>query len=701
MSRSRVSVKGSAALALAEEPTASDRSASDLSVSDLSVSNVSAGRSPSGINGSKGADQSSVLPAEQRPLLRFSTAGSVDDGKSTLIGRLLHDSKSLYDDILESIRKASERDGKKGTLSFALLTDGLRAEREQGITIDVAYRYFSTPRRHFIMADSPGHEQYTRNMATGASTADVTVILIDARKGVLIQTRRHAFIASLLGVSAFVVAVNKMDLVGFSQEVFEAIQRDFLEFASRLGIHKISFVPVSALQGDNIVEHGSRMPWYKGETLLGCLENAEVASYAPNAELRFPIQLVLRDKSDYRGYAGRIASGSVRVGEEVMVLPSMRTTRITSIEIHDANGGDAQRQEAFAPQSVVLTLADQVDVGRGNMLVRSGAAPEVRSNLDAMLVWMSEEPLELGKAYVLMHTTHDAKMYVESVHYRVDMQTLNRDPSQTLGLNDVGRVSITSPKKLFLDTYRQHRATGNFVVIDPASNRTVGAGMVVSRHDREFLPEIPPRAQLPREKPLSNNLHREEGLIDRPFREQSLGYPALTLWFTGLSGSGKSALAKALERRFFEEGRKCYRLDGDNLRFGLNRDLGFTQEDRIENIRRVAEVSLLFNDAGVTTLCSFISPFSRDREHARKIIGNERFVEIYVNASLEVCEARDTHGLYEKARRGEISEFTGISSPYEAPKNPELSIESGRLTVDACVDQIYSFVAAKAARIVS
>jgi bifunctional enzyme CysN/CysC len=678
MSAARTLSSGSAALAVVSTEELHSKSSSRMKDSSL---------------------KNAVLPAEQRPLLRFSTAGSVDDGKSTLIGRLLHDSKSLYDDHIESIRKASEREGKKGALSFALLTDGLRAEREQGITIDVAYRYFSTPRRHFIMADSPGHEQYTRNMATGASTADVTVILVDARKGVLIQTRRHAFIASLLGVSSFLVAVNKMDLVDFSQEVFESIQRDFLEFASRLGISRITFIPVSALHGDNIVEPGTRMPWYKGDTLLDCLENAEVSSYEPNAELRFPIQLVLRDKADYRGYAGRIASGSVKVGEEVMVLPSMRTSRVTSIEIYDANGKEALRQEAFAPQSVVLTLADQVDVGRGNMLVRSGAAPEVRSNLDAMLVWMSEESLELGKPYLLKHATHDAKMYVESIHYRVDMRTLNRDPSQTLGLNDVGRVSITSPNKLFLDTYRQNRATGNFIVIDPATNRTVAAGMVVSRHDREFLPEISPRPELPRDKPLSIHLHREEGLIDRTFRERALGYPALTLWFTGLSGSGKSALAKALERRFFEEGRKCYRLDGDNLRFGLNRDLGFSQEDRIENIRRVAEVALLFNDAGVTTLCSFISPYARDRDHARKIVGGDRFVEIYVNASLEVCEARDPHGLYQKARRGEISEFTGISSPYEAPQNPELSIESGRLSVEECVEQIYSFIARRAARV--
>jgi bifunctional enzyme CysN/CysC len=632
------------------------------------------------------------LPAEQRPLLRFSTAGSVDDGKSTLIGRLLHDTKSLYEDHIESVRKASEREGKKGSLSFALLTDGLKAEREQGITIDVAYRYFSTPRRHFIMADSPGHEQYTRNMATGASTADVTVILIDARKGVLVQTRRHAFIASLLGVSSFIVAVNKMDLVNFSEEVFNQIQADFSELSNKLGIKQVHYIPVAALHGDNIVTRGERMEWYQGPSLLECLENLDVARSDPTRDFRFPVQLVLRDSADYRGYAGKIVSGAISVGDEVMVLPSMRSSIVSRIEVFDSTVGVLGVDIAYAPMSVVVSLRDQVDISRGSMMVRSGAMPQVKSSFDAMMVWMSEIPLQRNKRYLLMHTTQQTQAYVEAIQYRVDMHSLNREPADALGLNDVGRVSITSPKPIFLDTYRGNRDTGSFILIDPETNATLAGGMIVDRNDHEFLPELSSRGGEIARAPASVHIHREDGVIDRAGREQHLGFKAGTIWFTGLSGAGKSALAKALERRLLADGRMCYRLDGDNLRFGLNRDLGFSEGDRIENIRRVAEVAQLFNDAGITTLCSFISPFARDREHARKIIGAEHFIEVYVSTAIEVCEARDPHGLYARARKGEIGEFTGISSPYEAPKTPDLSIDTGIMSLEESVELIYQAI---------
>ncbi len=638
------------------------------------------------------------LPAESKPLLRFSTAGSVDDGKSTLIGRLLHDTKSLYEDHLESVRKASEREGKKGALSFALLTDGLKAEREQGITIDVAYRYFSTPHRHFIMADSPGHEQYTRNMATGASTADVTVILIDARKGVLVQTRRHAFIASLLGVSSFVVAINKMDLVDFSQRIFDEIKADLSTLASKLGIREVHFIPVAALLGDNIVARSDHMDWYEGPTLLECLERVAVRRSDPSKEFRFAVQLVLRDKADFRGYAGKISSGSISVGDEVTVLPSMRTTKVSNIELFESGKGVVSVPTAFAPMSAAISLEGQVDVGRGAMLVRSGALPQVKHSFEAMLVWMSDRPLQRGKRYLVMHTTQRTPAYIDAVQYRIDMHTLNRDPSDVLALNDVGRVNITSPQPLFLDTYRGNRSTGSFIIIDPDTNATLAGGMVVDRNDHEFLPEIAPRGTPEKTIPTSVHIHREDGAVDRNARESALGFKAGTVWFTGLSGAGKSALAKALERKFLAEGRACYRLDGDNLRFGLNRDLGFSEDDRIENVRRVSEVAQLFNDAGITTLCSFISPFARDRERAKQIVGSDQFIEVYVSTSIEVCEARDPHGLYARARKGEIEEFTGISSPYEAPKNPDLSIDTGLLTLEESVERVYQAVCARLPR---
>jgi bifunctional enzyme CysN/CysC len=619
----------------------------------------------------------------QRDLLRFSTVGSVDDGKSTLIGRLLHDTKSIYEDHLATLRSDSARVGTGPELDFALLTDGLKAEREQGITIDVAYRYFSTPRRNFIIADTPGHEQYTRNMATGASTANVAIILIDARHGILTQTRRHSFIASLLGIPRLLIAINKMDLVGYAQEVYERIVAEYTDFATRLGVAGLTFIPISALLGDNVVAPSPNMPWYHGEPVLEYLETVYIGSDRNLVDFRLPVQYVIRPHQSFRGYAGQIASGILRRGEEVMVLPSMRATRVKAIQ-----SPEGELDHAFAPMSVTVTLEDDVDVSRGDCLVHPNNLPMVQSRFEAMLVWMAEQPMRPDQPYLIKHTTRTSKASIERVLYRVDVNTLSRHPTEALGLNEIGRVAFQTTQKLFLDPYTRNRLTGSLVLVDPVSNATVAAGMVIDRVPESRLRPAADAQAAPR----SENIRREVGRVRGEDRERLLGQRAITIWFTGLSGSGKSTVAQELERRLHEEGHHTYVLDGDNLRHGLNRDLGFGKSDRSENIRRAAEVARLFNDAGSIVLVPVISPFRQDRASARAIVGEDRFFEVYLSTPIEVCETRDAKGLYRRARAGEIPEFTGLSSPYEPPDDPALALDTGRLSVAESVERLWQAI---------
>ncbi|MDI6827256.1 MAG: sulfate adenylyltransferase subunit CysN [Armatimonadota bacterium] len=616
-----------------------------------------------------------IKQAQEIELLRFTTAGSVDDGKSTLIGRLLHDAKCIYEDHLAALHSDSRRAGREG-VDFALLTDGLRAEREQGITIDVAYRHFATPRRRFIIADTPGHEQYTRNMVTGASTADLAVILIDAQNGVTIQSKRHGFIASLLGIPHITIAVNKMDLVGYSQNSFESIAREYAEFASKLQARDLEFIPISALHGDNVVHRSTNMPWYDGAPLLSHLETVHIASDRNLIDFRFPVQYVLRPSGSFRGYCGTVASGVARIGDEVMALPSGKTSRIARI-IYD--GKDVEY--AFPPQPITLCLEDELDISRGDMLAHPANLPWVAHELEAMLIWMHEEPLHLGRQYLIKHTTNLARGRFTELKYIIDPSTLHRQSARRLSLNEIGRISMQLFRPILCDEYQRNRQTGGFIVIDPQTNFTVGAGLIIDRLHRYEAPE--------------RHITRHTGFVGVEDRSRVLGQRPATIWLTGLSGSGKSTLAYALEKRLIEEGRACFVLDGDNIRQGLNRDLGFSPEDRAENIRRVAEVAKLFNDAGLIVITSFISPFRKDRANAQEIIGDDRFIEVYVDAPLGVCEARDPKGLYAKARAGEIPDFTGISSPYEPPESPDLHLRTDQLSIDEAVRAIVTLLEEK------
>ena len=610
-------------------------------------------------------------------LLRFTTAGSVDDGKSTLIGRLLLDSKAILEDTLAAMERASKQRGDP-YLDLALLTDGLRAEREQGITIDVAYRYFSTPRRKFIIADTPGHVQYTRNMVTGASTAELAIVLIDARKGVLTQSKRHGFLASLLQIPHILVAVNKMDLVDFDESTFQAIVEDYRGFASKLAVQDIAFIPISALLGDNVVNRGVNMPWYDGPSLLHHLEHVNVGAGRNLVDFRFPVQMALRPHQDFRGFAGQIASGSITPGEEVVALPSGRTSRVRKISTY---GGELA--EASAGDSVVIVLEDELDVSRGDMLVRRHNLPQVASRFECILCWMNEEPLNPEGTYLLQHTTRQVRATISELNYRIDVDTLHREPAQTLQLNEIGRVQLTTSQPLFFDPYQINRATGGFILIDPYTHNTVAAGMI--RGQAQELDDIAPRTP---ERPKSSNVVWESTAIMRAAREERNGHQAAMLWFTGLSGSGKTTVARLLERRLFAVGAQTFYLDGDNVRHGLNGDLGFSAADRQENIRRVAEVARLAFDHGAIVICTFISPFARDRKFARSLLPEGRFIEIFTKCDIELCKRRDPKGLYAKALRGEIQEFTGISSPYEAPTAAELVIETDLVSAEDAVEQI-------------
>jgi bifunctional enzyme CysN/CysC len=603
--------------------------------------------------------------------LRIATAGSVDDGKSTLIGRLLYDSKMVLADQLQQLEETSRQRGDL-EVDLALLTDGLRAEREQGITIDVAYRYFATARRRFILADTPGHVRYTRNMVTGASTADLALILVDARKGVVEQTKRHAFVASLVGVPHLTVCVNKMDLVDFSETRFEEIVESFEDFAAKLELTDVEFIPISALNGDNVVERSLRMKWYEGPPLLYHLEHVHVASDRNLVDARFPVQWVIRpsDERERRGYAGQVAAGVLRPGDEVLVAPTGDTTRIAAIE-----GPQGPLVEAFPPMSVVLHLEDELDVSRGDMICRPNNRPATARSIEAMVCWMANRPVSTGDRVLLKQTTRWVTATVEDVRYRVDVQGLHRDKTATtLELNDIGRLKLRTSAPLSIDDYRRNRQTGSFILVDESTNDTVGAGLIVDAHTGESA-----AAAITDAGARSPNVTWHQGGITRDERWRMLGQSGATVWLTGLPASGKSTIATALEQWLVQQGRVAYLLDGDNLRHGLNGNLGFSAEDRAENVRRTAQVARLFADAGAIALVSLVSPYERDRVAARELhgAGELDFVEVYVNTPLAECEARDPKGLYARARAGDIKGMTGIDDPYEPPRAPEVEVAGG------------------------
>ncbi|PQJ34770.1 bifunctional sulfate adenylyltransferase subunit 1/adenylylsulfate kinase [Salinibacter sp. 10B] len=613
-------------------------------------------------------------------VLRFTTAGSVDDGKSTLIGRLFYDTQQIFEDKLEEIKRNTQRDD--DDLELALLTDGLKAEREQGITIDVAYRYFSTPNRKFIIADTPGHEQYTRNMVTGASTAELAVELIDARNGVIEQTRRHAFIASLLQIPYMIVAVNKMDLVDYGEERFREIVEEFQEFSDNLDINDITFIPISALKGDNVVDQSERMPWYKGPTLLHRLENVRPEADRNQVDFRFPVQHVIRPHQDFRGFAGQVASGKIRPGEEIVVLPSKRTSHIESITTLDG-----EVEEAGPGDSIVISLTDEIDVSRGSMIVRSRNRPDVTRQLDADLCWMNEEKMRRDRPYIIQHTTRRTQANVSKVVYRTNVETFHREEADTFELNDIGRVELETADPLFIDPYKINRSTGNFILIDPDTNDTVAAGMIRGVSE-DVAPFGRDEVVTDKERETSPNVVWEGLNIPREDREEKNGHKSAVVWLTGLSGSGKSTIAKEVEKRLFDRDVQTMMLDGDNVRHGLSGDLGFSPNDRKENIRRVGEAARLFFEQGNVTLCSFISPYQEDRDRIRELLPEGRFFEVHVDCPLEVCKERDTKGLYKKAEEGEIANFTGVSAPYEEPQDPEIVVDSDQNDVETCVNQI-------------
>ncbi len=591
---------------------------------------------------------------ERKTLLRFLTCGSVDDGKSTLIGRLLFDSKLLFEDHLAALEKDSRKHGTTGgDIDFALLVDGLEAERQQGITIDVAYRFFATDRRKFIVADTPGHEQYTRNMATGASNSELAVILVDARKGVLIQTRRHAYIASLLGIRHVVLAVNKIDLADFSRSTFDAITAEFSAFAEKLGFVSLMPIPISARFGDNVISRSSNTPWYEGPVLLDHLETVDVDAELYTKPFRMPVQWVNRPDLDFRGFSGTIAGGRVRVGDSVLVAQSGRKTTVSRIVTMD---GDLE--EALAGDAITLTLSDEIDVSRGDILAAPLARPEVTDQFAAHLLWMAEEELLPGRQYLLKVGARTIPVSVTELKHKVDVNTLEHMAGKTLALNEVGYGNISAAQPVAFDPYRENRDTGGFILIDRFTNATVAAGMIDFGLRR------------------ATNVHWQALDVNKVSRAEAKGQKPAVLWFTGLSGSGKSTVANLVERTLFAQGRHTYLLDGDNVRHGLNRDLGFTDADRVENIRRVAEAAKLFVDAGLIVLVSFISPFRSERRMAREMLASGEFIEVFVDTPIDVCITRDPKGLYRKAMDGEIMHFTGIDSPYELPDRAEITLKT-------------------------
>ncbi len=604
---------------------------------------------------------------EHKTLLRFITCGSVDDGKSTLIGRMLYDSKLLFEDQLTTIEKDSKKWGTQGEeIDFALLVDGLAAEREQGITIDVAYRFFATEQRKFIVADTPGHEQYTRNMVTGASTADAAVILVDARQGVLTQTRRHSYLVSLIGIRHVVLAVNKMDLVGYSQERFEGIRAKYAEFAKKIGIEEFTSIPVSALKGENIVKPSGEMDWYHGPTLIGYLEAVEVdESLMQQEPFRLPVQWVNRPDSSFRGFAGMISSGVICPGDRIRVQPSGKESAVKRIASFD---GDLE--QAVAGQSVTLVLTDEIDISRGAVISGVDSPAQIADQFEAKVVWMAEEPLLPGRGYLMKAGTNLVPCSITDIKYRVNVNTLEHIAAKKLELNEIAYCNLSLNRPVPFDPYEENRDTGSFILIDRLSNNTVGAGMLDFALRR------------------SHNIHLQHTDIDKAARAAAKRQKPCVLWFTGLSGSGKSTVANLVEKKLHAMGYHTYLLDGDNVRHGLNRDLGFTEEDRVENIRRVAEVAKLMVDAGLIVLTAFISPYRAERMMARQLFQEGEFVEVFMDTPLEVAEARDPKGLYKKARRGELKNFTGVDAPYEAPETPEFAVNTADMTPEGAAEKL-------------
>ncbi|RIJ32304.1 sulfate adenylyltransferase subunit CysN [Henriciella mobilis] len=613
------------------------------------------------------ADIETYLDSQlKKSLLRFITCGSVDDGKSTLIGRLLYESKMIFDDQLASLKNESKKFGTQGEeIDFALLVDGLAAEREQGITIDVAYRFFSTDRRKFIVADTPGHEQYTRNMATGASTADLAIVMIDARKGVLTQTRRHSFIVSLLGIRHVVLCINKMDLVDYDQATYDKILAEYRTFASDFGFDSIQAIPVSALAGDNVVTNSERTPWYDGPPLMEYLDTVEIRSDIRDKAFRMPVQWVNRPNLDFRGFAGQVVSGSIRPGERVRALPSGKASTVSRIVTMD---GDLD--VAVEGQSVTLTLADEIDISRGDVLCADQDPAEVSDQFQATMLWMSDSAMLPGRSYVMKMGARECQMQVTEERYRIDVNTRAHEAAKTLGLNEIGVVNIALDREVAFDPYNDNRRMGGFIVIDRMTNETVGLGLINFALRR------------------ASNIHRQSLDVSKELRASMKAQKPVILWFTGLSGAGKSTVANIVEKRLAAMGKHTYTLDGDNVRHGLNNDLGFTDADRVENIRRVGEVSKLMIDAGLIVLVSFISPFRAERRIVRQMVEEGEFWEVFVDAPLDVAESRDVKGLYKKARAGEIKNFTGIDSPYEPPLEPEIHLETDKLSPDEAAEVV-------------
>ncbi len=613
---------------------------------------------------------------QRKEMLRLLTCGSVDDGKSTLIGRLLYESKMIYEDQIAAIKRDTAKHGTTGEeLDLALFLDGLEDEQQQGITIDVAYRYFSTDKRKFIIADCPGHEQYTRNMATGASTADLAIILIDARKGVLVQTKRHSFIVSLLGIKHVLVAVNKMDLVDFSEDVFEKIKRDYRDFSVRLDLPDVHFLPISALKGDNVVERSNSTPWYDGSTLMGLLENVEIGSDRNFEDFRFPVQYVNRPNLDFRGFAGTVASGIIRKGDEVMALPSRKTSRVKSIVTYDGN-----LDEAFASQAVTLTLEDEIDVARGDMLVRPGNVPRVDHKIEATIVWMHEDKLVPGKQYWFKQGTKVAPGTVSAVRYQIDVNTLHRKDAEDLPLNAIGRCQLMLTQPIPFDAYKRNRATGGFIVIDRMTNLTVGAGMILDRSSGDSPEHWDDQSQT-----KESQAHSAVTIGER---EKRLGQKPATVLLTGLTGSGKTTIGFAVERRLFELGKSAVMLDGQQMRRAINKDLGFTSAERSENLRRSAEVARLFNDTGMIVVAGFLAPDEAVRNKAGELVGRDRWIVVHLDCPVEVCRTRDTDGHYKLADSGEIANFPGVSAPFDPPVSPDLVLKTATVGIQDCVNQI-------------
>jgi len=614
--------------------------------------------------------KSYLASQETKTLLRFLTCGSVDDGKSTLIGRLLFDSKLIFEDQLAALAKDSKKHGTTGRdIDLALLVDGLEAERQQGITIDVAYRFFATEKRKFIVADTPGHEQYTRNMATGASNSELAVILVDARKGVLTQTRRHAYIVSALGIRNIVLAVNKIDLVDFSEEVFSGIVAEFRGFAARLAFENVTAIPISARYGDNVIKPSARTPWYKGPSLLDHLETVDVETEPADRPFRMPVQWVNRPNLDFRGFSGTVVSGRVAPGDHVVVAKSGRATRVSRIVT-----SDGELSQASAGQAVTLVLGDEIDISRGDILADPETRPEVADQFAAHILWMAEEDLLPHRQYLLKIGTQSTPAQITALKHKVDVTTLEHIASRTLKLNEIGYCNLSTSEPIAFDAYRDNRDTGGFIIIDRFTNATVGAGMIEFGLRR------------------ATNVHWQALDVNRQARAGIKGQKPCLLWFTGLSGSGKSTIANLVEKRLFGEGRHTYLLDGDNIRHGLNQDLGFTDADRVENIRRVAETAKLFVDAGLITLVSFISPFRSERRMARDLLAPDQFVEIFVDTPLGVCMARDPKGLYKRAAAGQIKNFTGIDSPYERPERPELTLMTESIRPEESAERVVAYL---------